>query len=362
MKGSWDVIVVTADETFSGMRHTQVLFASYLSGLQPVIYVQPPAAWHPFKIFGRFAGPAHGRVQVCNYINVLPASIPFFHRLNEKINSQRLRRLLRSQSAKNILVWHFDSWRGVFNDRQLKRTGHITHLYHVIDPFFRNPMNDILCSISNKIIITSPRNNQYYAKWKEKILNVPQVIDLAAEKAFNRFPSKHKVPAQPFLFLLGTVSDDLDLDLVSTLCSNTPVAIAGQIKGLASKKERWDSLLTSGKLWYYGLLKPEEFYPLLTLATAGLICYDTGIRSGNFSPLKAINYLVAGIPVVSNCDTEIAELEGKMIFTRKNRVDFETVCRQLLAGHLPTEPQAAENFLAQHSMSAATGKILSAIL
>jgi len=361
MKPEFDLIIVTADEPYGGLSHTQILFANYLSQLTDVIFIEAPGAWHPLKIFHRkkISGPAKGKPSVHSYFNFLPAILPFAAVVNEYILSQFISKLLQDWNKKKVLVWHFDSYRSELKSKALKRRGEITHLYHVIDPYYDNPKDAALRKSSHLILVTSPHVAEHYEAQSHKLRLLPQCVDLKECDRFLSLTPALPVPETPFLMLLGTVSDDLDFELLTQIADEAPVLIAGKIVRMPKKEQACQNLLKHKNVQYLGLLKPETFYPLLRQASAGLICYDTKIRNLPFSPLKAINYLIAGLPVISNCRTELEMLHEIAVYEKPERKEFLKTCRQALNGMLPPDADRLHQYLESISIEKAVAQVFS---
>jgi hypothetical protein len=356
----YDLIIVTADEPYAGLSHTQVLYADYLARFNDLIYIEAPQPWHILKIFRR------NRLQqvvkkgptVFSYFNLLPAAVPFAKKINEGLLNRALRTWLTEHCKKNILVWHFDSYRSEIPRSAFSPTITMQHVYHVIDPFFNNPLDAALCNSADLIVVTSPAIAMHYNKHKDKLQIIPQCIDLELCKELLALPVVTNVPEGPFFIFLGTLSDDIDFELLQSVAQLGPLLIAGKVLKMQQKQAAYQLLLHHRHVTMAGLLTPAQFYPLLKRAVAGLICYDTKVRTQAFSPLKAVNYLVAGIPVISNCRTEIEVLEGNYVYEQETSPGFLALCSQALEGTLKKEPQALADYLARISLDGAVEHVL----
>lgn len=356
-----DVIVVTADEPYSGMSHTQILYTNFLSKQKKVLYIEPPRKWRPWSILKVFSPPKqiHFQLFVHTYINALPSKLKLGKALNERLNDVIIASLLKKLKAKNTLIWHFDSYRSVLNGPAMQTKTHLQHIYHVIDPFYNNPVDANLRRLSTPIVITSPRNNRFYEDVSSKIINVPQCIDLATETKYLEGPILKVDLPDNFLVLLGTISDHTDFGvLLQIAAAQLPLVIIGKKVVFKEKQNLFDKLLGYPNIRYLGFLPPKEFYPILKKASAGLIAYDLSIRSRSFSPLKAINYLIAGLPIISNCSTEIGELKGLAIYETTEKKDYLKYCNQALQV-LPIDLPKVTAYINSISLESAVSRILS---
>lgn len=360
MKIDFDLVVITADEPYEGLTHTQVMFADFLSQFVDVVFVEAPSPWRPSKLLQRWTQQRlrKNKPTIISYPNLLPARLAIASKINEKALNLKITRIAAANQKQKILIWHFDSYRSLLNASSLKQGRTIKHIYHVIDPFYKNPLDDQLRRLSDLIVVTSPRIAPYYSKQKNKVRLLPQCIDLAATQKMCDLPLTIAVPEQKYFVFLGTISDDVDFSLLRKVAAIAPVLLAGRILKLHQKQKEYETLLNQTPTRYLGLLKPEIFYPLLKGALAGLICYDLSIRTEPFSPLKALNYLAAGRPVLSNCFTELPALQEQIVYERTESAAFVILCQKALAQTLPIDSRALANYLNESSLDVAVGSIL----
>jgi hypothetical protein len=362
MIDNFDVIVVTADEPYSGMSHTQILYTNFFSKQKTVLYVEPPLKWRPWNILRLFKRPVqqHSNLFLHTYVNALPSKLKIGKALNEHLNDAVTARFLKKRKAKKTLIWHFDSYRSVLNSTAMQAQSQLQHIYHVIDPFYNNPVDAALRVLSNPVVITSPRNNRFYENVSSKIINVPQCIDLDAER--KHLKKNLTAPLNNYIVLLGTISDDTDFELlIQIAASEIPLLLIGKKVDFKKKQVLFDQLIACGSVRYLGFLPPKDFYPLLQKASAGIIAYDLTIRSRSFSPLKAINYLIANLPVISNCDTELPTLQSKGIYETALASEYLSHCKKALTANLKVDTKFIESYLEGVSLQAAVSNILQKI-
>lgn len=286
MKPEFDLIIVTADEPYNGLSHTQILFANYLSKSTDLIFIEAPEPWQPIKLFKRLKLKHLSTQQptVIPYLNFLPAVLPLGRKINEYLLNRFIAKTLRRFKKKNVLIWHFDAYRSELRTDSFPAQVSITHLYHVIDPFYINPIDEVLSESAAQILVTSPHIAEHYKAHAHKLKLLPQCVDLVDCEQLLRLPLSISVPNPTFFVLLGTISDDIDFELLQKVADMVPLVIAGKVVKMRRKQGQYQDLLQHSNTHYAGLLKPEEFYPLLEAATAGIICYDINIRNLPFSP------------------------------------------------------------------------------
>ena len=70
----------------------------------------------------------------------------------------------------------------------------ITHLYHVIDPFYINPIDEVLSESAAQILVTSPHIAEHYKAHAHKLKLLPQCVDLVDCEQLLRLPLSISVP------------------------------------------------------------------------------------------------------------------------------------------------------------------------
>lgn len=314
MISDFDAIVITSEEPYGLMWHTQVIYADYLSKNHLVIYINAPQKWKVKNLFHfkLFKNRISNNLLVINYLNVFPSRLNF---LNEAIITNKLKNELFDISAKRILFWHFDSFRSIFSSHNFIKAFSVKRIYHVIDPFYHNPKDKVLAELADCIIVTSSKNNTFYSEHSKKVINIPQCVDFSEQKLLlNQIP-KVKINSN-YLVLLGTISDFIDFDWLISLTNKikTKLVIIGKINSLIQEKQKWLELLDQANVMYLGVMTPAEFYPILKGAKVGLIIYKNSLKTQPSSPLKVLNYLISGLPVITNLDCEIKDLMDRAIY------------------------------------------------
>jgi hypothetical protein len=336
------------------MRHTQLIYTEYLSKSNTVYYINPPKKWEFKNIFHNSLNKINegSNLTILNYINKFPVFINALNKYNEYYNESKVAKELKKIGAKKILIWHFDSYRSSFSNNFFDKSIIVKRVYHVIDPFYKNPIDRWLCNKSDQIVITSPRNNNYYSEFSEKVINIPQSLDIEHERdlLMGNISVKQKFTENYFV-LLGTISDDLDFDwllgLLNTL--DFKLIIVGKVINL-TQTDKLDRILKHSNVDYRGVLSPDEFYPILKKAIAGMIVYNEERRLKVCSPLKALNYIISELPVITNIDCEIPELKNNSIYYTEDINRYNELVKLALNRNLKIDQVAVDDYLNNVSM------------
>jgi hypothetical protein len=173
-------IVVTSDEPWCDVWHTQLHYAYQLSLRTTVFYLGPPEPWRPSRLFTPHLNPKKitENLIVLSYFNLLPASIGFFALLiNDLFTAILLKKYSRKKNLHRTpdIVWHFDSHRGY---RLYRNKNAVRHIYHVIDPVAGLRLDNRLAASSDLVVVTSPRFTDYYQKLNKNVVQIGQGIDV----------------------------------------------------------------------------------------------------------------------------------------------------------------------------------------
>lgn len=105
---------------------------------------------------------------------------------------------------------------------------------------------------------------------------------------------------KPRAAFIGMVSDRIDFDVLDEVRQQGVTVVAvGRQQPTFTQRRRWQDLLDSGAVHHLGERDPVEVASVLTQCQFGLVPYTaTDFNRASF-PLKILEYLAAGIPVVA---------------------------------------------------------------
>lgn len=347
-------VIVSSDEPWCDVWHTQLHYANQLSKYFNVIFLGPPKPW---KLSNLFFSPLESysvskNLTVVSYSNLLPSAFGKLSLwINDKYNEIRLLRKWKDFTFDSKMIfWHFDPFRSYFLFRSNKRC---LHVFHVIDPIAGLHLDKELATTSDLTIVTSPKFLEHYRNLSKNVIQIGQGVDL------DTFQGRH-IDVDPggaglevskdSILLLGTLSNEIDFRLITQLPDRTgrKVVIIGPDKITKEKpRELFNSMLATKDIHWLGPMKPDDFINHLKVCAVGIIAYENNGRNNNNlrSPLKAISYLAAGKCIVSNIDCEIPALTDKAVYMVNDENDFVRRINECCDGKLFFDSKSVHEYL-----------------
>ncbi|HEX5001890.1 MAG TPA: hypothetical protein VFW78_05305 [Bacteroidia bacterium] len=357
-------ILVTSDEPWCEVWHTQLHYANQLSNYFKVIYLNPPTTWKFSKLFTWSLNPKqiNNNLTVIEYVNYLPAflgKLALF--INDRMNGYRAQNASGDKTGHFDIVWRFDPMRSFYLFPSNKE---IKYIYHVVDPYAGKMLDENLAKSADAVIVTSPKFYQHYNQLNNNVLLVKQGVDTAFYE--HRRKQQYASAFNDRVLLLGTLSDDIDWLFLDWLVKEHHFKFLF-IGPFQIKNEKWRDLIAgherTGMFKLLGPKSPEDFAPYLFAAKVGVICYDAGSNPVNNlrSPLKVITYLAAFKPVITNIDCEIPDLLNKGIFFTEDRNRFASWIDDAMSGKLTIDEFQIKNYLQSVSYTGLIDLILKSV-
>lgn len=343
-----DFVVVTSDEPWGDIWHTQLHYAHQLSKRYHVYYFDPPLPWQPNNLFRiRTTSRAISeRLTVIRYFNFLPSALgKLALRINDFVNERLLFKMMKKHHGRmHPLVWHFDPFRSFYT---LRKHG-VKHIYHVVDPIAGSHLDVEQSKNADVVVITSPKFASHYQALNKSVLKVAQGADTA-------FLREHEsgiasLPSSDSILLLGTISDEIDFSILKNLAHRFPgklVIIGPDNTRNAWHKEQFRELTAIKGVTWLGPMDPSVFRKHLQACRLGIIAYDNSKHDRNNlrSPLKVISYLAAGKSIISNIDCEIPLLMGKAIYKVSTEAEYFGLIERGFRNELYFDQNAVDTYL-----------------
>lgn len=157
----------------------------------------------------------------------------------------------------------------------------------------------------------------------------------------------HDLPSEPFAVYVGSIQQRVDLDLLEAVAAQVPVVVAGPADDEHAR------LLRRLPLCWLGPLPLSTVPALLERASVGLLPHRLDELTTSMAPMKLLEYVAAGLPVVSTPLPGVERHPGVVVMS--GSADFAAAVREaLLAGR--HEPPA--QWLAEHDWARVAEKLL----
>ena len=344
-----DLIIISSDEPWNNVWHTQLHYAYQLSKRCPVYYIAPPEKWKLSNLFSwkLTVKQEKENLFVLNYLNVFPLSFmnTFFVTINDVINSFLLQRKTGNKKTK-IIFWKFTYYRFLRN-WFIKPSRSV---YHVVDHYMEAEHDKKLAKRADLVILTSPKFVDYYRTLNKNVINVPQGVSSEEFVPDEPVVSKLKQKYGKIILFIGTLSWETNLDIPDKISLEFPehtLFIIGPYKiADETEREQFKNICDRKNVTYFGIVPGNELKNYVKASEVCIIPYKFSHekKMNNRSPLKAISYLAQNKIVITTIDCEINELENKSIFKADNLQEFMDLMKKALNKTLVPDEKAVETF------------------
>lgn len=343
------IFIVTSDEPWGKMMHTQLHYALELSRKHTVYFIDPPRKWPPeiSRLFTK-TKQINKNLYLLPYINLLPVikSLPVTIRFNDYLNFCRVNRILRLRKGEKAVLWRFDSHR-MLTISSCKFYGTI---YHVVDDYRGKAANRLLLQGTDLVITTSPRNQEYFSIMHKHVFCIPQAISEDELLHDTDEPEKIRKQYGEFVLFTGTLSNANDFSLILHLVQHFRqynfIFIGPEILN-DSNKELFRKVLSCSNVHYLGTKDGKSLKNYIYASSVCIIPYRFAPKkTGNIrSPLKALHYLAQFKPVITSIDCEIDELDNKAVYFAKDEASFVQLLDDCLQNKNYYDTTAVKNYL-----------------
>jgi len=369
--------VLCASNGFDGVRMSDWHLAVQLAKLTPVLYVDPPMSrLTPLRSPAK-GGALHGprlRLEGPALARLTPLVQPFPARPGAtSLTSALTRRHLRCATARLggrvqalVSCWAlypvFDS------------CGEQVRIYWAKDDFVGGAellrLNaKALDRYERKVAAAAHHvmaaNPTVADTWRSRGLDpylVPFGVDAAAYAGIEHapLPSDVGLPA-PVVGFVGRINDRTDLRLLEAIADRGRSLLLVGPKSPGFEPRRFDALLRRRHVRWVGLKRAEELPGYLRVMDVGIVPYrDSRFNRGSF-PLKTLEYLAAGRPVVATDLPGIRSLATDLICIAGPAYFADAVDRQLALPRTTGLLASRQAFAARHSWARRAADILEVI-
>ncbi len=363
-----DIIFFSSDDWNSGLKTSKYHLATRLARDNRVFFINslglrtPSASARDAKrIFAKLAGFFKGVTRVRENLFVYtPIAIPFqgigFARwINNIILSLQVRRVMAKFRVHNPVVWTFlPNSLGVV--RRLPKRSLIYYCVDDMSAFKGVPkeiitkLDEALAKEANVVFAVSRELFDKKRLFNKNTFYSPHGVDfdLFNKAVTERTPEKvleiADIP-KPIIGFYGLVSSDwIDYDLVRFIAAKRPEWSFVFI----GKVDKLNDAPPEAKNIYYLSVKPyEELYKYSRFFDVAILPFNVNKLTMNSHPLKILEYLSAGKPIVSVKIPELAKYEG-VVEAVSDRDDFLNKIELCLNDRDDAQRKRIE-FAAQHS-------------
>ncbi|MFN2461379.1 MAG: glycosyltransferase [Candidatus Velthaea sp.] len=135
---------------------------------------------------------------------------------------------------------------------------------------------------------------------------------------------------QPVFGYVGVIDERVDLDLVAAIAEARPGATVAMIGPVAKIDPA--GLPQRRNIAYLGKRAYADLPSLLAGMTVGLMPFAMNESTKNISPTKTLEYLAAGLPVVSTPVPDVVEGYGDIAYVARDAADFIAALARAEAG------------------------------
>ena len=180
----------------------------------------------------------------------------------------------------------------------------------------------------------------------QRLALVKNGVDLSIFQTTNQ-GRPAELPAGPIIGYIGSVDDRLDVELLAAIARafpEVPLVFVGRIVA-----EHQAAILRKFPNVYLLGAKPKErLGDYVHAFTVGLIPFVKNDLTAGIYPLKVNEYFALGVPVVSTNFGDLTDF-SEYIYVAEQTGDFIAGLEQVLAGNLPAEREACQQFATQNT-------------
>ncbi|HIC91616.1 MAG TPA: glycosyltransferase family 1 protein, partial [Syntrophaceae bacterium] len=337
-----NILFFSSDDWHSGLKTSKYHIASRLTPANKVLFInsiglrRPTISAHDgMRILHKLKSWRQGLREVRRNLFVYtPILLPFHDLkisqvLNPQILSIQIKHVMNKLNmTKNPLIWTFlPNTLGV-----LKHFPDSKVIYHCVDymcAFDGVPsevirkMDQNLLRKADLVFTVSNRLYQLHKQINPKTFYMPHGVDAELfSKALRDgivLPEDLENIPKPIIGCYGLISRDwIDYKLLSYLANSHPdwsIVMIGKID------EKMENLPQSKNIYYLGLKLYEELYKYSRFFDVAIIPFNINQLTIHSNPLKVLEYLAAGKPVVSVAIPEITKL-GDLVKIASNYKEF----------------------------------------
>lgn len=375
----WDgLLVLCAANNYDGIKLADQHMAERLAQLRPVLYVDPPMSPLSARKNPALAESLKGprlRLQAPGLARFTPIVQPFPSRRGVAVLTAALSRILVKRAAAHLsrdVAAVISAWPLY---PVLGNCGERVRVYWAQDDFVGGAAlldmdpaalaaGERKSALNSDVIIAS--NPAVADTWRSRGYNpwlIPFGADTLAYGAVDDVPKPQDVTLSgPIAGFVGHINSRIDLDLLEAIAGRGISLLLVGPRDAAVEPERWAKLLGRANVQWVGP-KPFKALPAyLGAIDVGLVPYGASAFNEGSFPLKTLEYLAAGRPVVSTDLPATRWLATDLVTVAKTSEAFaEAVAGWARRPRLPAEMVKRRAFAGQHDWAARARAVLDVI-
>ena len=219
-------------------------------------------------------------------------------------------------------------------------------------------IEDGLASTADVLIVSSSVLAEEWRRRGREPLLVPNGCDpdLAAHVAAAR-PADDVGLSAPVVGFLGTLSDRIDFDVLDAVADRGHSLLLVGSRRRTFSSARFERLLVRPNVRWVGARPFHELAPYLRAIDVGIVPYARNAYNDASFPLKILEYLAAGLPVVSTELPAVRWLGTDLIDVASGPSEFATAVERAITA-LPTSDAARRRaFATEHGWDRRTDQL-----
>lgn len=361
-----DAVVLAAANRWDGIPMADQQLARALSRHTPVIYVDPPQSLLTrYRETGKLQLALKPRIEYLGerFIRVSPEVLPGLSRplianVNRRIIASQVNRVisdLEGNAAAVIEANILTAIMGLCGERQ--------KVYWAQDDFAgmaslvgnsRNAYRRAearLVQRADQIIAANPMVAETLRAQGHHVDLIPFGCDYQVfSKTLEAEPADDVTLRNPIAVFMGHIGDRIDLEILEIVGhSGSSILLVGP-RHPRTDLQRFEQLLSFPNVQWVGAKPFHELPKYLAHGVVGLLPYNmSDFNLGSF-PLKTLEYLAAGLPVVATRLPAISWLNTQHIHVADSATEFAELTTRLLAeGRDKMQGQKRSSFAATHT-------------
>jgi teichuronic acid biosynthesis glycosyltransferase TuaH len=367
------LVIVIAGTSWDGIWQSERHVAMHLAKDQPVLWVDPQISHLSFMRnpdAARMLGRDRLRQVAPNITRLTPVTVPGVTRPGlRRVGTHQARRAVRravrliGTPVQSTLVASLNDMLDVVPEAQ--RVFYGTDDYVASAPltgmsarWLRQRTRHQLLA-ADLVLATSPVLQHKWSDYRQDISMIPNGCESEHFAAADSAPPPRDVHLSgPIAGFVGHLSERMDLRMLDAVASSGVSVLLVGPRQLTFEMAKLDRLLAMPNVQWVGPKEFEELPSYLRVIDVGLTPYAQSDFNRASFPLKTLEYLAAGRPVVGSDLPAHRWLDTPHVSVARTPREFAERTRSLLdAGRSERDASARRALGARHSWAARTGEI-----